>query len=135
VYSKIVLKQVNKKLEDIMIKTSPTTKKTTFQVTLPDVDSVVLVGDFNNWNSAATPMKKSKSGVWKADLALKAGEYQFRYLVNDYQWMNDEDVPVVLNEFGSHNSVAKVELPAKKTTATKKTTAKKSTKDSNKAQK
>ena len=117
-----------------MIKTSSTTQKTTFQITLPDANSVTLVGDFNNWNSTANPMKKGKSGVWKADVALKSGEYQFRYLVNEYEWMNDEDVPVVANEFGSYNSVVSVQFPAKKSVAkkaaVKKTPAKKSSKSS-----
>lgn len=127
-----------------MIKTNPATKKTTFQVTLPNADSVALVGEFNNWNGGANPMKKGKGGVWKADLSLKSGEYQFRYLVNDQEWMNDEEAPVAPNEFGSYNSVAKVELPAKKAAATKstakkstakKSTAKKSTKSSAKSKK
>lgn len=117
-----------------MIKTSSTTKKTTFQVALPNAGSVALVGDFNNWNSAAHPMKKGKGGVWKADLSLDAGEYQFRYLVNNNEWMNDDKAPAVANNFGSYNSVAAVKFPAKKTaakkTAAKKTTAKKSSKSS-----
>lgn len=127
-----------------MIKTSSTTKKTTFQVTLPNADSVAVVGDFNNWSSAANPMKKGKGGVWTADLSLKAGEYQFRYLVNNQEWMNDKEAPAVPNNFGSYNSVAKVELPAKKAAATKstakkstakKSTVKKSTKSSAKSKK
>ena len=102
-----------------MIKVSPTTKKTTFQVTLPEAHSVTVVGDFNGWNSSANPMKKGKSGVWKADLTLKAGEYQFRYLVDEQDWMNDEDVPVVPNDFGSNNSLVTVKFPAAKKTASK----------------
>lgn len=116
-----------------MIKVSPTTRKTTFQVTLPEADSVTVVGDFNGWNSSANPMKKGKNGVWKADLTLKAGEYQFRYLVNEQDWMNDEDAPAAPNDFGSNNSLVTVKFPAAKKTASK--AAPKKTAKSSKAKK
>lgn len=111
-----------------MIKVSPRTKKTSFQVSYPEAQSVTVVGDFNGWSGEATPMKKNRSGVWKADLVLEAGDYQFRYLVNNDQWLNDEEVPSVPNSFGTENNVLHVEFPApKKKTAAKKTTAKKTT--------
>ncbi|RMF58415.1 MAG: hypothetical protein D6748_08785 [Calditrichaeota bacterium] len=111
-----------------MVKVSPRTKKTTFQITLPEAKSVALVGDFNNWSANATPMKKGKGGVWKVSLELPEGEYQFRYLVDTYDWVNDDEAPSVPNIFGSENSVAKVELPkprAKKSTAKKSSKSKK----------
>ena len=92
-----------------MIQVSPKTKKTSFKVELPEADSVKLVGEFTDWS--ATPMKKLKSGVWKAAVALEEGSYQFRYLVNDSQWLNDETAATVPNEFGTENSVAQVAFP------------------------
>lgn len=110
-----------------MVKVSPRTKKTSFQITLPEAESVALVGDFNGWSDSATPMKKNKTGVWKVDLALEEGEYQFRYLVNQSEWYNDEDVPVVPNIFGSENSVVTVSFPKPKSRkTTRKSTGKKS---------
>jgi 1,4-alpha-glucan branching enzyme len=51
-----------------------------------------VVGEFNNWNVFATPMKKLKSGEFIATLDLEQGrEYQFRYLLNKKDWENDED--------------------------------------------
>ena len=32
------------------------------------VESVHLVGEFNDWETAATPMKRNKKGAWNADL-------------------------------------------------------------------
>ncbi len=111
-----------------MVKVSPKTKKTSFQITLPEAESVALVGDFNGWSDTATPMKKNKSGVWKVDLALEEGEYQFRYLVNQSEWYNDEDVSAVPNIFGSENSVVKVSFPTPKSRKTaRKSAGKKST--------
>ncbi len=62
---------------------------------LPDAaaegaSSVYLVGDFNNWNESATPMKKSKDGIWAAVISLQCGrEYYFRYLIDGLRWEND----------------------------------------------
>lgn len=53
--------------------------------------SVVLVGEFNDWDTSATPMKKVK-GVWKTTLDLeKDKEYQYRYLIDKTEWHNDWD--------------------------------------------
>ncbi|HXV97479.1 MAG TPA: isoamylase early set domain-containing protein [Anaerolineae bacterium] len=54
-----------------------------------EAKSAVLVGEFNNWDTAAHPMKKVK-GVWKTTLDLEQGqEFQYRYLVNGSEWYND----------------------------------------------
>jgi 1,4-alpha-glucan branching enzyme len=51
---------------------------------------VTLVGDFNNWERAATSMKAQPDGSWTASLSLEAGrEYNFRYLIDDSRWEND----------------------------------------------
>jgi len=50
-----------------------------------------VVGDFNNWNVNATPMKKLKSdGSFSCLVELPEGkEYQFRYLLDGNKWIND----------------------------------------------
>ncbi|WP_088328941.1 isoamylase early set domain-containing protein [Lacimicrobium sp. SS2-24] len=51
---------------------------------------VRLVGDFNDWNTQAPPMKRLKNGAFTATLDLpKGGQYQFRYLLDDKEWEND----------------------------------------------
>jgi 1,4-alpha-glucan branching enzyme len=53
-------------------------------------ETVHLVGDFNNWETSATPMKKLKSGAFSTTLDLEVGrEYQFRYLIDETDWEND----------------------------------------------
>jgi len=48
-----------------------------------------LVGEFNDWDITATPMKKLKNGSFTITMDLEAGrEYQFRYLVDHTQWEN-----------------------------------------------
>lgn len=56
----------------------------------PDAKSVYIVGDFNNWNIHATPMKTLEDGDYTVRLDLDAGkEYQFRYLIDEVKWEND----------------------------------------------
>jgi 1,4-alpha-glucan branching enzyme len=70
-----------------------------------------LVGDFNDWDEKATPMKKMKDGSFTVTLSLKKGnKYQYRYLLDGGIWENDwkadEYVP---SQFGgSTNSVVVV---------------------------
>jgi 1,4-alpha-glucan branching enzyme len=53
---------------------------------------VFLVGDFNSWDTKATPMKKMKDGTFSITLNLdKDHEYQYRYLIDGSKWENDWD--------------------------------------------
>jgi 1,4-alpha-glucan branching enzyme len=88
------------------IKTKKTCK-VTFE--LPEdieAKSASLVGEFNNWDEAATPLKKVK-GVWRTTVELDQGkEYQYRYLVNGEQWYNDWDADKYVPNFvNGDNSV------------------------------
>ena len=49
-----------------------------------------IVGDFNKWDSDATPMKRLKKGVFTTTVDFEQGkEHQFRYLLDDTDWEND----------------------------------------------
>ena len=72
------------------------------------VRKVHLVGEFNNWSTSATPMKRSKKGGFTVSLDLHPGqEYQFRYLLDDNHWGNDTeaDRSVETPYGGARNSV------------------------------
>jgi 1,4-alpha-glucan branching enzyme len=70
-------------------------------------ETVFLVGDFNNWDESATPMKRQKNGSFTVTLDLEKGrEYQFRYLVNGTEWHNDWAADkYVPNPYSGDNSV------------------------------
>ncbi len=56
----------------------------------PGADKVNLVGDFNNWDENANPMKKLSNSDFTATLNLESGrEFQFRYLIDGKKWEND----------------------------------------------
>jgi len=79
-----------------------------FKFYAPQAKKVELGGDFNGWKASKTPLKKDATGNWKVSLKLKAGRYQYRYLV-DGVWQNaQEPVECVPNSFGSWNCVAEV---------------------------
>ena len=53
---------------------------------------VCVVGEFNQWDTASTPMKKRKNGTYAVTLDLeKDREYQFRYLIDGEKWENDSN--------------------------------------------
>jgi 1,4-alpha-glucan branching enzyme len=55
-----------------------------------EAKKVALVGEFNGWNpEEAIALKKQKDGSFKTSLELGAGEYQFRYILDDAKWEND----------------------------------------------
>jgi 1,4-alpha-glucan branching enzyme len=84
-------------------KSSP--KKVTFKITAPSAKDVRLAGDFNSWDASRTTLKKSREGVWKRDLSLKSGRYEYKYLI-DGQWQRDPlNNLFVTNTFGTENSV------------------------------
>lgn len=70
--------------------------------------SIHLVGDFNSWDQTTTPMKRLKSGDFTAIVYLNRDEeYQFRYLVDGEEWINDDapDGMVPTKYPGEMNSV------------------------------
>ncbi len=60
------------------------------KIAASDAKNVCIVGDFNNWNIHADPMKKLKNGDYTIKLDLEPGkEYQYRYFIDESKWEND----------------------------------------------
>jgi len=70
-------------------------------------ESVILCGDFNDWDENSNPMKKLKDGSYSQTLSLNCEkEYRFRYLLDGSDWENDwEADKYMTNDFGSEDSV------------------------------
>ncbi len=77
----------------------------TFEFEAEGAETAVLVSDFNGWQPVA--MKKLKKGPFKTKVRMpKEGQFQFRYLVNGRNWLNDETADAYqANEHGSENCV------------------------------
>ena len=59
-----------------------------FRAYCPDCDSVCLVGDFNAWDQAASPLQKNGNGVW--ELSLPDGSLQDGQNYKFLLWKNGE---------------------------------------------
>ena len=80
-------------------------KRATFKIMAPEAQSVLLAGDFNAWNPDAHPLRRSSNGLWKINLNLSPGSYEYRFLV-DGQWQNDPNCKSFApNPFGDDNCV------------------------------
>ncbi len=75
--------------------------KVTFKFTKKDGEepqSVKVIGDFNNWDTTVEPMKPLKSGDFTQTINLSSGsEFQFRYLINDRTWVNDDEADTFID--------------------------------------
>lgn len=84
------------------------TKPQTFSITAPGALSVMLVGDFTQWQDKPISMVKRGGGLWTASVNLPPGTYHYRFLV-DGQWRDDpENTLRVPNPYGGENSVRAV---------------------------
>ncbi|MEM7571460.1 MAG: helix-hairpin-helix domain-containing protein [Bacteroidota bacterium] len=92
---------------------------------------VRVLADFNDWSWAEGVQLKSKNGHYVGSIELPASpsHYQYRYLVDGHQWMNDGTADRYEgNIYGTENCVFSLEAipaPAKKKPATKKAAPKK----------
>jgi 1,4-alpha-glucan branching enzyme len=75
-----------------------------------EAQSANLVGEFNDWDNQATPMKRLKDGSFSATVSLEPGRnYRYRYLLDGERWENDWEADAYFpNEFGSEDSVVAI---------------------------
>ena len=50
-----------------------------FCVVFPQAREVYVIGDFNNWSTAATPMAETEPGTWQLSLLMPAGQPPDRF--------------------------------------------------------
>lgn len=81
-----------------------------FVLVAPGAAQVTLVGDFNDWDTTATPMRTVPgNGVWTVTVPLDAGRYRYSFVVDGTTWVQDPSAPAALeDDFGRPNSVVTV---------------------------
>lgn len=89
-----------------------------------EATSGLLLGEFNNWNyEEGVSLKKQKDGSLKTTLSLEEGKsYQYRYLLNDGRWVNDDSATNYVHVSGYHVENCIVHVPAKEAAPKKKST-------------
>ncbi len=72
--------------------------------------TAALAGDFNEWSTDSTPMKKLKDNSFSVTLSLDAGSsYAFRYVLDGERWVNEDEADSYnANEYGETNSIITV---------------------------
>ena len=77
----------------------------------PAARQVSVVGDFNDWDPRATPLRPSthRDGIWVVELTLTPGRHEYAFLVDGDRWATD---PAAArgpqDDFGEPNSVVVV---------------------------
>ena len=76
----------------------------------PASSRVAVVGDFNNWDPAATPLRPAgDDGTWVVELRLKPGRYHYTFLIDGRRWERDpSEPPAAESDFGAPVSVLTV---------------------------
>lgn len=74
-------------------------------------DSIQLVGDFNNWSTTATPMRRSEQ-YWEAVVTVPAGSIcYYAYLVDGKYWCSEYNgVPRSHEATGTQAVVIPIEI-------------------------
>jgi hypothetical protein len=71
---------------------------------------VMVVGDFNDWDPAATPLRPgNEGGTWTVELRLAPGRYRYTFLIDGRRWVPDPAEPRAADDdFGAPTSVLTV---------------------------
>lgn len=93
------------------------TKKVSFILPaayVADAAEGILVGEFNDWNlEEGIHLQKQDDGSMKAELVLTAGKtYQYRYLLNDGRWVNDDSEKNFSDLYGNTVENCIITIPA-----------------------
>jgi len=84
-------------------------RKVSFTFQAPEAREVYLAGDFNQWDTRSTPMKKDNQGTWHAEIELPPGSYEYKFFA-DGSWVHEiAGAQIVPNAFGTNNCLIQVE--------------------------
>ena len=83
-----------------------------FELIAPAASRVTLVGSFNEWNPAATPLSRdATTGKWTVSIRLAPGRHVYAFVV-DGDVTPDPTAPRAADaDFGTPNSVVFVQPP------------------------
>ena len=81
---------------------APTSASVRFVYVAPGASHVSVVGDFNQWNAQAMPLRRLSDGTWIADVPLGPGRYAYAFVV-DGKIAVDPSAPRAEGEFGENS--------------------------------
>ena len=86
----------------------PASQPVRFTLQASGLSRVAVVGDFNNWDPRATPMRR-RGGTWDITLPLRPGRYRYSFVADDQKYLADPGRPPAGDDdFGTPTSVITV---------------------------
>ena len=83
-----------------------------FELSAPRASRVTLVGSFNEWNPAATPLSRDPAtGKWVVSVRLSPGRHVYAFVVDGDVTADPAAPRAADDDFGSTNSVVLVSSP------------------------
>lgn len=90
---------------------APQAVQVQFVLRAPEAGHVAVVGDFNDWDAGATPLRRldGGTGIWVVDLPLTPGHHEYAFVVDGGRWVADPAAPAGRqDDFGRPNSILTV---------------------------
>jgi hypothetical protein len=86
------------------------TRPVYLRLAAPASSRVTVVGDFNDWDPAGTPLRPTGDhGIWTVELRLKPGRYHYAFLIDGRRWEGDpSEARAPESDFGAPVSVLTV---------------------------
>ena len=71
--------------------------------------SVAVVGSFNHWDPTINRLSgPDASGAWTTLISLPPGRYEYRFVINDTNWVLDPSALSIDDGMGERNSIVDV---------------------------
>ncbi len=88
----------------------PTAVPVQFVLVASAASRVAIVGDFNDWDAAVTPLRQeSRAGLWSVVVPLAPGRHQYAFVADGKRWLADPSAPRAGDDdFGTPSSVITV---------------------------
>jgi len=75
-----------------------TIKPVNFICVAPQAKRVTLVGDFNDWDPNALPLKRHVDGSWTGQVALGPGHHHYQFMVDGKPTLDPRAQGIARNE-------------------------------------
>lgn len=68
-------------------------------------ESVNVAGSFNGWDATAFAMTKGEDDVWSVTVDLTPGVYEYKFVVNGGDWINDPANDAIVGDDGNNQLI------------------------------
>jgi len=76
-----------------------------FSLFAPSAKNVTIAGSFNQWHTEQALLKgPDKKGIWTIILPLSTGRHEYRFVINNSEWVLDPAAPAIDDGLEGKNS-------------------------------